>query len=120
MKICVDIDGTICQNIKRGDNYYDALPIVGAVETLKRLKAEGVYIVLHTARGMATYENNEAKVIAMHAEKLVQWLRKFEIPYDELLFAKPHVDFFIDDKGYRFENWADTYTFLKANETKHV
>ena len=48
------------------------------------------------------------------------WLNKWNIPFDELLFAKPHVDYFIDDKGYRFENWADTYTFLLTKEQTNV
>jgi len=30
-----------------------------------------------------------------------------------LLFGKPHVDFFIDDKGIEFTNWGDTLLRLK-------
>lgn len=120
MRICVDMDGTICKNKILNQDYYDVEPIDGAVETLTELKNKGYYIVIHTARGMRTYENNQGKVIAAHAEKLSKWLNKWNIPYDELLFAKPHVDYFIDDKGYRFDNWKDTYQFLLEQEQKNV
>ena len=120
MKICVDMDGTICKNKQETQDYYDVEPISGAVEALQALKKEGYYIVIHTARGMRTYNNNEGKIIKTHSKKLSEWLEYWKIPFDELLFAKPHVDYFIDDKGYRFENWKDTVLFLKNEEKKNV
>ncbi len=119
MKICIDMDGTICKNKVEGQDYYDVEPIENSVQVLNYLKNKGYYIIIHTARGMKTYENNEGKIIATHSAKLTEWLNKWNIPFDELLFAKPHVDYFIDDKGYRFQNWNDTKTFLEEQE-KHV
>lgn len=118
MKICVDMDGTICNNKLQNQDYYDVEPTYNAVLTLKKLKEKGYYIIIHTARGMRTYDNCEGKIIAAHAEKLSQWLKKWEIPFDELLFGKPHVDYFIDDKGYRFDNWDNAYKFLIEQEHK--
>jgi len=120
LKICVDMDGTICKNKNINQHYYDVEPMDGAVETLNLLKQKGYYIIIHTARGMKTFDNNQGKIIAEHSLKLTEWLNKWNIPFDELLFAKPHVDYFIDDKGYRFENWADTYTFLLTKEQTNV
>ncbi len=120
MRICVDMDGTICENKLAGQDYYDVKPMPGAVDTLQSLKDRGYYIVIHTARGMRTYNNTEGKIIAAHSKKLTEWLQKWEVPFDELLFAKPHVDYFIDDKGYRFENWDDTLEFLNKEERKNV
>jgi capsule biosynthesis phosphatase len=120
MRICVDIDGTICENKAEGQDYYDVKPVPGAVDTLQSLKDRGYYIIIHTARGMRTYSNTEGKIIATHSKKLTDWLQKWEVPFDELLFAKPHVDYFIDDKGYRFENWADTLEFLNKEERRNV
>ena len=120
MRICVDMDGTICQNKVEDQNYYDVKPIPGAVQALQSLRAQGYYIVIHTARGMRTYSNTEGKIIAAHSRKLSEWLEKWEVPFDELLFAKPHVDYFIDDKGYRFENWDNTLEFLYNEEKKNV
>ena len=120
MKICVDMDGTICQNKKKGQDYYDVEPMPAAVQSLQELKKRGYYIVVHTARGMRTFNNNEGKVIQNHSKKLTEWLEKWEIPFDELLFAKPHVDYFIDDKGHRFENWRNTLNFLYNEEKNNV
>ena len=32
-------------------------------------------------------------------------LEKYKIPYDELHFGKPVADFYVDDKGYKLEDW---------------
>jgi uncharacterized HAD superfamily protein len=34
LKICVDMDGTICQNKNINQQYYDVEPMDGAVKTL--------------------------------------------------------------------------------------
>jgi capsule biosynthesis phosphatase len=112
MRICFDLDGTIADLKKAGEEYSDVLPNPGARDTLMRLRSEGAYIIIHTARGMGSCDNNLGRVIAKQADVTIQWLKKWDIPYDELLFGKPNVDVFVDDKGYRFENWAETEEFL--------
>ncbi len=69
---------------------------------------------------MATCNNNVAKVTARQAPIIIEWCKKYECPYDELLFGKPHVDFFIDDKAIEFTNWEDTKKTLynKINKIK--
>jgi len=118
MNICVDMDGTICKNKVGDQSYYEVEPMPGAVETLQFLKEKGYYIVIHTARGMGSFKSSEGKVIKNHAQKTAEWLQRWKVPFDELLFAKPHVDYFIDDKGYRFTNWEDTLRFLQNEERK--
>lgn len=120
MKICVDMDNTICKAKADGQDYYSLEPVEDAVAVLNDLKKRGYYIVIHTARGMKTYNNSEAKIIASHAGKMIQWLERWNIPFDELLFGKPHVDCYIDDKGYRFDNWKNTYKFLINLENDNV
>jgi len=107
MKICVDLDGTICENTSPGVSYADVKPLPGAVDTLEELKQRGYYIVIFTARNMRTCNNNIGRVIARQGKLIFDWLEKYGVPYDELLFGKPHVDYFIDDKGIKFTNWAD-------------
>jgi capsule biosynthesis phosphatase len=101
----VDLDGTIACNKQIGEEYGDVKPIDGAVSALQELKSQGVYIVIHTARNMGTQNNNLGRVIANQAKIVIDWLDKYRIPYDELLFGKPNVDYFIDDKGLPFSNW---------------
>jgi len=120
MRICVDMDGTICQNKVGSQDYYDVTPIPGAPEALRALKEKGYYVVIHTARGMKTFSNNEGQIIAAHGSKLTAWLHKWRIPFDELLFAKPHVDYFIDDKGFRFTDWNETLNFLENERIKKL
>ena len=107
-KLSVDFDGTICENKKSGQSYEDVKPIPGAIESLKELKEQGFEIVIHTARNMVTCNNNVAKITARQAPIIIEWCKKYDCPYDELLFGKPHVDFIIDDKAIEFTNWKDT------------
>ncbi len=112
MRISVDLDGTIAKNRKEGQGYADVDSMPLASEALKGLKKEGFYIIIHTARHMSTCNNNLGQIIARQAELVTSWLKKHEIPYDELLFGKPNVDYFIDDKGIGFTDWTTTKNFL--------
>jgi len=104
-RFCFDLDGTICENKKPGQTYADVEPIPGAVEYMKELRKNGHYIIVLTARNMVTHSNNLGKIIANQAPIVIDWLKKYDIPYDELLFGKPHADYFIDDKGISFKNY---------------
>jgi capsule biosynthesis phosphatase len=109
MRICFDIDGTIAELRKKGEGYSEVVPKKGAVETLQRLNEEGHYIILHTARNMETFLGNVGKVNAVQGPILFEWLDKYNIPYDEIYFGKPSADYYVDDKGYRLENWDDLH-----------
>lgn len=116
MRICVDLDGTICYTKKDGEKYEDVLPIPGAVETLTELKNKGYYIIIATARNMRTYNGNLGQVIKAQAGLVTDWLKKHNIPYDELYFGKPYVDYFIDDKGITFVSWEQVKKTLEEKE----
>tara|TARA_B100001564_G_C20242802_1_gene491280 strand:+ start:194 stop:547 length:354 start_codon:yes stop_codon:yes gene_type:complete len=112
-KFCFDLDGTICED-KLGDQTYEDLkPIQGSVEIMQKLKKEGHYLIIYTARNMVTYNNNLGKIIANQSKVVIDWLEKFKIPYDELHFGKPVADFYIDDKGYKLESWNKFYEDLQ-------
>ena len=118
-KITVDLDGTICHTKKENEKYEDVLPIDGAIESLKALKEKGYYIIICTARNMKTCNNNLGKVIKNQAEIVTTWLKKYDVPYDELLFGKSHCDFFIDDKNIEFKgDWEEIINRLKKEEEK--
>ena len=76
MRFCFDVDGTIAELKKEGEQYQDVLPKKGAVETLKKLREDGHYIILHTARNMQTYSGNVGKVISVQSQILFEWLKK--------------------------------------------
>ena len=105
MKICIDIDGTICALRKGGETYADVLPLPGAVEKIRALKDAGHYVILLTARHMATCGSNVGLVVARQGKTLFDWLEKHGIVHDEVWFGKPHADVYLDDNGVRFEGW---------------
>lgn len=108
MRICIDIDGTICQVRQPQQNYSEVKPIQGAAEKIKQLKEEGHYIILCTARHMKTCESNQGMVIARQGLTLLEWLKEHKFIYDELWFGKPYAHVYIDDRAYKFEgDWAE-------------
>lgn len=106
LRICIDIDGTICRLRENGETYSDVTPLPGAVERMKSLKAAGHYLILLTARHMGTTGGNPGLAVARQGKTLFDWLEQYDIPYDELWFGKPQADVYIDDNGYRFTDWA--------------
>jgi len=116
VRICIDIDGTICETRVLNQDYSEVQLIPGALESLKKFKKEGHYIILYTARHMKTCNHNVGRVIALQGKTLMSWLEKHEVPYDELIFGKPLADVYIDDKAVRFnQDWNETY-----HKTKEV
>jgi capsule biosynthesis phosphatase len=104
LRISFDLDKTICHLKKPDQEYIDVEPLPGAVETLKDLKKQGFYIIISTARNQRTYEHNIGAVMAKQIPVVVEWLKKWEIPFDEI-WMKPHTTFFVDDKAIEFISW---------------
>lgn len=108
MRLCIDIDGTLCEIRQENQTYAEVQPLPGAVEKLRTLRQAGHYIILATARHMKTCDANVGMVIARQGKILLQWLEDHQIEYDEIWFGKPNADIYIDDRGYRFNgNWHD-------------
>jgi capsule biosynthesis phosphatase len=105
MRIAVDLDGTICSLKKQGQSYADVEPNFLAVERLRQLKAAGHQIIILTARHMKTCNGDVAEVISKIGEITLAWLKKYQIPYDEIHFGKPYADVYLDDLGERFGGW---------------
>lgn len=104
MRVCVDLDGTICQLSVTGD-YANAAPVPGAREALCQLRGRGAYIIIYTARRMRTHDGNVARVLEDIGDLTHAWLRRHDIPYDEIVFGKPYAHVYIDDLAHRFETW---------------
>lgn len=108
MRICFDIDGTICELKSYIGSYEKVRPLPGVVELMKKLHDQGHVIILHTARHMKTCNGNVGLVLAKQGSTLFDWLLKYEIPYDEIYFGKPYADIYIDDNCLRFNgNWKE-------------
>lgn len=105
MRIVIDLDGTICPIRRSHEQYEELLPLPGALEKIRELKASGHYIIIQTARNMATQQGNLGKVMKNIGKVTLEWLEKHGIPYDEIYFGKPNAEIYIDDRSLRFENW---------------
>ncbi len=107
VRICIDLDGVICQ-LKKGDEKYEELmPVEGAVSKIQSLKDAGNYIIIYTARRMKTHKANVAKVTADIGKITLDWLETHNVPYNEVMFGKPWADIYIDDNAFRFSNWKE-------------
>ena len=96
-----DIDGTLCPIKKKEERYEDIVPYKNMVEKLKYYKENGAKIVLFTSRNMNSYNGNIGKKTA---KVLLDWLDKWDIPYDEIIYGKPwpgHKGFYVDDRTVR-------------------
>lgn len=108
LRICIDLDGTICEIRQEGQTYADVKVKVGAVEKIRQLRAAGHTIIIHTARNMGSTGHNVGKALKNVGKMTFEWLEKNGIEYDEIFFGKPNADITIDDRVVRFQdNWAE-------------
>jgi capsule biosynthesis phosphatase len=114
MRICIDLDGVICELRREGETYEELRPVPGAVEKISKLKEAGHVIIIQTARHMKTCSGNVGRVLARQGLVTLQWLERHAVPYDEIHFGKPHADLYVDDNAFRFETW-DTVSDDGAN-----
>lgn len=89
-RIVVDIDGVLCEETGRPDDYADRAPLQRGIAMVRKLKADGHEVVLHTARWEEDREVTEA------------WMREHEVEYDALVLGKPRGDLYIDDRALRW------------------
>lgn len=107
MRICVDLDGVVCQLRRPGQAYADLAPVPGAVDKLRALRAAGHYVILHTGRHMKSCDGNVGKVLARQGAVTFDWLRRHGVEYDEIYFGKPWADVYLDDNAVRFAGWEE-------------
>jgi len=70
------------------------LPVDGAVEAMRGMKARGHELIVFTVRGD-------------RPKHVVDWLKFYEIPFDDVTRIKPDASLFIDDKALTFRGWED-------------
>lgn len=108
-----DIDGTICPIKKKTQEYIDLVPYQEIVKKIREYKEGGAKITLFTSRNMNSYNGNIGMINANTAKVMFEWLEKWDIPYDEIIYGKPwpgHRGFYVDDRSIRPDE------FLKYSE----
>lgn len=99
-----DIDGTLCPIKTKEERYEDLIPYKNMIEKLRYYKDNGAKIVLLTSRNMNTHHGNIGLINKYTAKILLEWLDKWQIPYDEIIYGKPwpgHKGFYVDDRTIR-------------------
>lgn len=105
MRICVDLDGVICQLRRPDQSYNDLEPVRGAVDALRQWRSDGHTVIIHTARHMKSTGGNVGLVVARLGSVTLDWLERHGVEFDKLHFGKPHADVYIDDNAVRFATW---------------
>ncbi|WP_163922341.1 HAD hydrolase family protein [Photobacterium sp. Alg240-V54] len=106
-RLIVDLDGTLTQ--ADSSDYKKVKPRLDVIEKLKEYHLDGFEIVISTARNMRTFEGNIGKINIYTLPVIVEWLEKYNIPYDEIIVGKPwcgHEGFYIDDRAIRPSEFA--------------
>lgn len=102
-KIVIDLDGTLAL-IDPSLDYSDRAPDPEVVAALKAWKSQGFSIVISTARNMRTYQGSIGHITANTVPVIIDWLKRHDIPYDEILIGKPWCGsngFYVDDRAIR-------------------
>jgi SAM-dependent methyltransferase len=104
-RIAIDFDGTLFEDRFSIDESFskklDLTVKPHASEVTEWLKTIGYEILIFTCRP------------DYHRTYLEGLLKKNNITFDYILFyTKPRVDLYIDDKGFRFNNWLDTKQWI--------
>ncbi len=107
MRIAIDLDGTICSIKEPEQSYADLEPLPGAAECIRELRKSGHYVIIQTARNMATCQSNLGKVMKNVGLITMEWLERYRIEYDEIYFGKPNAEIYLDDRALRFISWQD-------------
>ena len=114
-----DIDGTLCPIKGTDERYEDMVPYAEMVERIREYKKQGAKIVLFTSRNMNTYKGNIGLINANTAKVVLEWLKKWDIPYDEIIYGKPwpgHNGFYVDDRTVR----PDEFLNRTVDELKDI
>lgn len=101
--IVIDLDGTLTHDEPELD-YADRRPRTEVIAKLREYRSEGFKIAVHTARNMRTHASNMGAINAQTLPVILEWLRRHEVPYDEVFVGKPwcgESGFYVDDKAVR-------------------
>jgi 5'(3')-deoxyribonucleotidase len=105
--IAIDFDGVI-HDFSKGwhDGTCYGTPLPGSLYAIKEL-SKNYNIIIFTAK----VKPDRPLVLGKTGTQLVtKWLKDYNVLQyiNEITCEKPRAQIYIDDKGYRFENWKDT------------
>ncbi len=102
-RLVIDLDDTLTRP-DPARSYADKAPNLPVIEKLREYKAEGFEIIVQTARNMRTHNNSIGKINAHTLPVIIEWLKRHDVPYDEIHVGKPWCGadgFYVDDRAIR-------------------
>ena len=110
--IAIDFDGVVHRSSK---GFYDGTiyddPVDGSLEAIKKLNEQGYSLVMYTCKA-----NPHRPLVNQKTgtDLIWEWLEGHGVSHYflDVVWGKPWAAVYIDDKGYRFENWIDTLDFV--------
>lgn len=101
-RLVIDLDNTI--TIDSSKPYDQKEPNLEVIAKIREYSEAGFTIVINTSRNVRTYNGNVGLINANTLPKIIDWLAKHNVPYDEIYTGKPWCGdegFYIDDKSIR-------------------
>jgi capsule biosynthesis phosphatase len=108
-RLVFDLDGVLA--IDDPDrSYADREPNAAVIGKLRDYKAQGFEIVICSARNMRTFGGQIGKINANTLPVVIEWLRRHDVPFDEIHVGKPWCGdegFYVDDRAVRPGEFVD-------------
>jgi hypothetical protein len=111
--IAIDFDGVIHKNSK---GFYDGTiydePVKNVKKSLRFLSKKYILVIYSTkCRPDRDFPDNNSG-----ASNIREWLEEYDLwkYINRIEVYKPPAFLYIDDSGFRFENWDDTLKFIKG------
>jgi capsule biosynthesis phosphatase len=101
--IVVDLDGTLTVP-GSADSYAALKPRQDVIRQLRDYSASGFGIAIMTSRNMRTFANSIGRINAETLPVVIEWLKRHDIPFDEVHVGKPWCGdrgFYVDDRAIR-------------------
>ena len=102
-RLVFDLDGVIALDDPERP-YAEREPNLAIIEKMRAYKAEGFEIAVATARNMRTFSGQVGKINAVTLPIVIDWLRRHDVPFDEVHVGKPWCGtegFYVDDRAVR-------------------
>jgi capsule biosynthesis phosphatase len=102
-RLVVDMDGTITRD-DADQSYADREPNADVVAQVRAYHNLGYTIVIYSSRNVRSFDNSIGKINAHTLPVMIEWLRRHEVPYDEIYVGKPWCGtegFYVDDRAVR-------------------
>ena len=102
-RLVLDLDGTITIE-DSSKSYADRQPNAAVVERIRSYRELGFAIVIYSSRNMRTHQNSVGLINAHTLPVIIEWLKRHNIPFDEIHVGKPWCGtegFYVDDRAVR-------------------